>query len=182
METDATRMCQLLVGLPSVNVLGVVDLLTSLPLVVHVETIVTETQRCPSCGMADRVKDRDRVKLVDLPVFGRRARLVWRKRRWHCPDRTCPAGSWTEQAPAIAAPRLAMTDRTGRWATFQVGAHGRTVSEVAADLGCDWHTVNDAVIAYGRRLVDDPDRLGTVTALGLDETLFARRGKWKTKR
>jgi len=29
--------------------------------------------------------------------------------------------------------------------------------------------------------VDDPDRIGTVTALGLDETLLARRGRWRTK-
>jgi transposase len=53
------------------------------------------------------------------------------------------------------------------------------VSEVAADLGCDWHTVNDAVIAYGEPLVDDPDRFGPVEALGLDETLFARQGRWR---
>jgi len=40
-----------------------------------------------------------------------------------------------------------------------------------------WHTVNDAVIAYGTALVDDdPDRIGFPTALGLDETLFVRVG------
>lgn len=26
------------------------------------------------------------VRLADLPVFGRPVRLVWRKRRWRCPD------------------------------------------------------------------------------------------------
>lgn len=182
METDATRMCQLLVGLPSVTVLGVVDLLPAVPLVVHVETTLGAPVGCSSCGTRARVKDRDPVALVDLPAFGRAAKLVWRKRRWHCPDVDCPAGSWTELAPAIAASRLGLNDRAGRWATYQVGAHGRTVSEVAADLGCDWHTVNDAVIAYGSRLVDDPARIGAVTALGLDEVLFGRRGKWKVKR
>ena len=54
--------------------------------------------------------------------------------------------------PAIAAPRLVMTDRAGRWVTEQVGRHGRTVNEVAGELGCDWHTVNDTVIAYGTAL------------------------------
>jgi hypothetical protein len=73
-----------------------------------------------------------------------------------------------------------MTDRAGRWATTQVGRHGRTVNEVAGDLGCDWHTVNDAVIAYGPPLVEDPDRIGQVTAVGLDEVLFARQGRWRT--
>jgi transposase len=61
----------------------------------------------------------------------------------------------------------------------QVGRHGRAVAEVAADLGCDWHTVMDAVRLYGRPLIDDPGRVGTVNALGLDETLFARHGRFR---
>lgn len=123
------------------------------------------------------IKDRPSVELVDLPCFGRAVRLVWRKRRWSCPDAACATGSWTEDVPAIAARRLVMTDRAGRWVTEQVGRHGRTVNEVAGELGCDWHTVNDTVIAYGTALVDDdPDRIGTPTALGLDETLFVRVG------
>jgi transposase len=52
---------------------------------------------------------------------------------------------------------------------------------VARELGCDWHTVMDAVVAYGTPLVDDPARIGPVTALGLDETLFARSGRWRTQ-
>ena len=67
-----------------------------------------------------------------------------------------------------------MTTRAARWATVQVGRHGRTVSEVAADLDCDWHTVMDAVVIYGTPLIDDPHRFGAVSAVGLDETLFAR--------
>jgi DNA-directed RNA polymerase subunit RPC12/RpoP len=135
-------MCQLLVGLPTVTVLGVVDELPELPIVVHIETAIDEGERCSTCGSRAVIKDRAPVSLVDLPVFGRRARLVWRKRRWCCPNSSCPVGSWTQQAPSIASPRLGLTDRAGRWATFQVGAHGRTVSEVAADLGCDSHTAN----------------------------------------
>jgi len=73
-----------------------------------------------------------------------------------------------------------MTDRAGRWVTAQVGRCARSVNEVAVELGCDWHTINDAVIAYGTALVEDPDRIGDVTALGLDEVLFARLGKWRT--
>ena len=52
------------------------------------------------------------------------------------------------------APRSAMTDRPALWATIQVGRSGRTVAEVARELGCDWHTVNDAVLAYGGALID----------------------------
>ena len=88
--------------------------------------------------------------------------------------------SWTEDVPAIAASRLVMTDRAGRWVTEQVGRHGRTVNEVAAELGCDWHTVNDTVMAYGTALIDDdPERIGQPTALGVDETLFVRVGRWR---
>jgi transposase len=39
------------------------------------------------------VKDRSVVELVDLPAFGRPARLMWRKRRWSCPAPSCPVGS-----------------------------------------------------------------------------------------
>lgn len=37
----------------------------------------------------------------------------------------------------------------------------------------------DAVVAIGEQLVDHPDRIGAVTALGLDETLFARVGRFR---
>jgi transposase len=74
-----------------------------------------------------------------------------------------------------------MTDRAGRWVCEQVGRLGRSVAEVARELGCDWHAVNDAVIAYGTPLVEDPARIGPVTALGLDETLFARTGRWRSQ-
>jgi len=171
-------MCELLVGLPAVRVLGVVDEDDG-PLWVHVET-TGERPVCSGCGGAATVKDRDRVELVDLPAFGRRTRLVWRKHRWTCPNPMCWCGSWTAEEPTIAAPRLVLTDRAGRRVTEQVGRCGRTVDEIAIELGCDWHTVNDAVIAYGTALVDDdPDRIGEPTAVGLDETLFARVGRWR---
>ena len=37
------------------------------------------------------------VELVDLPSFGRAARLSRRKRRWACPDQDCGIKSFTEQ-------------------------------------------------------------------------------------
>lgn len=178
MITDPTRVCELLVGLPAVRVLGIVDERDG-PLWVHIETTDARPS-CPGCAAPAVVKDRARVELVDLPVFGRRARLVWHKHRWSCPNESCPMLSWTAEVPAIAAPRLVLTDRAGRWATDQVGRRGRTVNEVADELGCDWHTVNDAVIAYGTALVDDdPGRIGAPTAVGLDEVLFCRQGRFR---
>jgi hypothetical protein len=173
-------MCALLVGLPDIGVVGIEDQ-PGQPLRVHVET-TDEVVGCAGCGTRAWVKERPAVALVDLPAFGRPAVLVWRKRRWRCPEPACVVGTWTEFDPRIAPARAAMTDRAGRWVTVQVGREGRTVAEVARQLGCDWHTVMDAVIAYGTPLVEDPHRIGPVTALGLDETLFARTGKWRTQR
>ena len=176
MIVDPTRVCELLVGLGEVTVLGATDAHDGVR--VHVETR-GQRPACPGCGSVVWAKDQRPVELVDLPVFGRPSRLVWHKFRWSCPTSSCSVGSFTETADRIAAPRLAMTDRAGRWITEQVGRNGRTVNEIAAELGCDWHTINDTVIAYGTPLVDDPDRIGKVEALGLDETLFARIGRWR---
>ena len=178
MEVDPTRMCELLVGLPSVVVLGVEDVRGS-RLRVHVASRAARPF-CGGCGIAAVVKDRPVVELVDLPAFGRPSRLVWHKHRWSCPDDECPVGSWTGEDDRIGASRMAMTDRAGRWATEQIGRYARSVNEVAVELGCDWHTVNDTLIAYGTAIVDDdPGRYGAVSALGLDEVLFCRVGQWR---
>jgi len=165
------------VGLPDVTVLGVVDD-PGASLVVYSETR-TKRAGCPECGTIAVVKDRSDVALVDLPCFGRPNRLVWRKRRWHCPDPDCEKHSWTEEDRRIAAPRMAMTDRVGRWLTAQIGSFARSVSEVADELGCDWHTVNDTLVRYGEALLDEPGRFANVTALGLDGVLVVRRGEYR---
>jgi len=164
----------LLVGLPDVTVLGVEDRPGG-PLAVHVEQ-AGERPDCMGCGARPQVKDRETVELVDLPAFGRRTRLCWHKVRWSCPNSACAMTTWTWADPRIAAARLVMTDRAGRWVTEQVGRFARSVNEIANELGCDWHTINDTVMAYGTALVDDPGRFGVVTAVGLDEALFVRLG------
>ena len=59
---------------------------------------------------------------------------------------------------------------------------GRTVSEVAEELGCDWHTVNKEIVRWGDALLEaDVARFGQVEAVGVDETLFWRKGRWKKK-
>ena len=56
------------------------------------------------------------------------------------------------------------------------------MSEVADDLGCDWHTVMDAVVVFGVPLIDEPARYTTVNAVGLDETLYVREGRYRRQR
>ena len=159
MSSDPIVMCELLVGLGDVRVLEVTE--TPERLRVTVETRALRPV-CPGCDVAVVVKDRDTVELTDLACFGRRTVLVWRKIRWTCRG---GCGSFTEQALQIAASRLKLSDRAARWATIQVGRHGRSVSGVATDLGCGWHGVMDAVAAYGDVLVDDPDRFGPMSPL-----------------
>ena len=60
--------------------------------VIVIET-AADREGCRDCGTVARSKDRHDVTLVDLPLFGRRARTVWRKRRWFCPDPDCARGS-----------------------------------------------------------------------------------------
>ncbi len=180
MERDPIRVCELLVGLPDVRVLGVVDV-PGEPLVVVVETRGV-VPICAGCGRRADLKDRDSVDHVDLAVFGRPARLRWVKRRWRCLNPACPQGSWTEINDEIVVGDRSVTTRAARWATRQVGEHGRTVSEVAHDLVCDSHTVNDTVVEWGEALLSaDETRFDQVTGLGLDETLFCRRGRWRAQ-
>lgn len=174
-EPRTCARCLLFTGLTDVVVVDLVPTAGGLELTI-------ETRRrpvgCPSCGTIARPKDRDPVRLVDLPCFGRPTTMVWRKRRFVCCDPDCATGSFTEQDDRIAPARSSLMTRAGRWATHQVGAHARSVTEVASDLGCGWHTVNVAVVAWGEALLEaDGDRIGEVEALGLDEVAFARSGE-----
>ncbi len=81
--------------------------------------------------------------------------------------------------PTFVNGGLSITDRASKWATQQVGKYGRSVSFVADELGCNWHTINNAVVAYGEVLVDDPSRIGEVISLGLDESLFHGQGQFR---
>ena len=103
------------------------------------------------------------VTLVDLAMNGRPTRVVWHKRRFCYPESNCPKSPWSEVDARVAFPRLLVTDRTGRWVTYQIGKCGRDVQAIADELGCDSHTVNDNLLRYGEALVDDdPERFGLV--------------------
>lgn len=169
--SEASEIVAALVGLKDVRVLYYERRGPEVELVI--EQVVTDP-RCPGCGGAARVKERPLVRYVDLPVYGTPMRLGWRKHRMRCPAAACPRRSWVLGDQRIAAKSCLLTTRAAKWATVQVGG-GRTVSEVAAELDCDWHTVNDAVTTYGSALLAaDRKRLTRTRAIGLDETNFVR--------
>lgn len=179
MAVDCTRALLLIVGLgPGVAVRDVRGRRGG-PLTVEVE--LSGRPCCWGCGGRVWAHGSSRVALADLPAFGRPARLVWRKRRWRCPDAACSVGTFTDRSDAISPPRARVTSRAARWATRRAGL-GRAIKEIAAELGTGWHTVMRAVHRWGRALLAaDSGRADGVRALGLDEILMFRRGEFREK-
>ncbi|WP_216389423.1 transposase family protein [Arcanobacterium phocae] len=120
---------------------------------------VLNNPACPQCNSPALVKERPKIRYIDLPVYGRPMSLLWHKHRLYCPNPECGINSWTSQDKRISPVNSKLTTRASKWATMQVGM-GRTISEVTTELGCAWHTVNEAVTLYGQALlVADRQRL-----------------------
>jgi transposase len=128
---------------------------------------------CTRCGVRAEAHGRRTVRVRDLPAGGRPVVLCWRKRIWRCTEPACGVRTWTEQVAAIR-PRAVLTERARVEACRRVGKDAHAVAAVARDLGVGWATVMRAVADHGRPLVEDPDRLNGVAALGLDETSFLK--------
>jgi transposase len=126
---------------------------------------------CAGCGVRAEAHGRRTVRVRDLPTGGRPVVLLWRKRIWRCREPVCGVRTWTERTVAIG-PRMVLTERARAEACRRVGKDAHAVAAVARDLGVGWQTVMRAVRDHGRPLVDDPQRLAGVVALGLDETSF----------
>ncbi len=168
---DPSEILRALVGLKDVRVVSFRRHGPDVELVIEQSDPV---MFCPACGAAARVKERPIIRYVDLPVYGQPMRLGWRKHRMVCLESGCGQTTWTSGDHRIAAARCLLTTRCAKWATEQVGK-GRAVTDVAAELACDWHTVNDAVMFYGAALLRaDKKRLNATTAIGLDETSFVK--------
>lgn len=164
----SSGLAETMLGLIGFRVLTVQEAPTEL--IIRVETTMTIVG-CAGCGVRAESQDRMPIEIRDLSCFGRPVRLVWVKRRWRCRELGCSVKTWTESSPEVLARQL-ITWRGGVEACRQVGELARPVSTVAAEFGVCWWTIMNAVIEHGTRLVDDPDRVGPVAQLGIDETSF----------
>lgn len=165
---DGIGLAEALLGLDGFRVLEVTEAPAELS--IEIET-TTEIEGCRSCGTRAEAHDRMTVAIRDLACFGRPARLVWHKRRYRCVEADCEAKTWTEVSPAFSS-RSLLTLRAGVEACRQVGMNARPVAGLARELGVCWWTVMEAVVEHGTPLVDEPDRVGVVSSLGVDETSY----------
>ena len=151
------------------RVLDVVD--DGARLVVRVES-APDAAGCPVCGVVAHAHDRETVRLVDAPSFGRAVTVVWVKRRYVCPELACGKGTFVEQDEHVAAPRALLTARAVGWAVEQVRREHASIAGLARRLGVDWNTLWRAVKARLERLDKDSTRFEGVTMLGVDEHVW----------
>ncbi len=75
-------------------------------------------------------------------------------------------------AVRVGSDQCLLTNRAGMECCRQVGRNARPVTQMAAELGVCWDTVVGAVREHGEPLVEDPERVEIVRALGVDETTW----------
>ncbi|WP_461175121.1 ISL3 family transposase (plasmid) [Arthrobacter sp. Z1-9] len=130
---------------------------------------------CPDCGVVAVGHGRRRVRLHDIPCFGKPVMLLWAKRVWRCPDLDCPRTTFTEDHE-LAGPRAKLTARAAAWATDALQRFDTSVSALAHQLGVSWHTVWDAVKSEATGRISATSRLAGVDALGVDEHVWSHTG------
>jgi transposase len=128
---------------------------------------------CPVCGAAARLHNRRPTWVRDLPAGHRAVTLVWIKRVWRCTHVECEQQTWTETHPQIRA-RASWSERARKQACRRVGRDGHSVAAGARDVGVGWATVMAAVVDYGTAMIERAERVGAGSAVGVDETAFAR--------
>jgi transposase len=140
---------------------------------VKVEPVEVE-DGCPACGVvSSRVHAWVEQRVRDIPHAGQVV-VVVRKPRLVCTEPACGRRTFTtatEQLPV----RARCTSRLKTALLDAVIGSGRAVSEVAADLGVAWWTVQ-ATVNAAAVLLPEVDNLH-VRRLGIDEHRY-RRVRW----
>lgn len=93
--------------------------------------------------------------------------LLIRVCRYPCP--TC-VQIWRQDASKAVEPRAKLSRAALTWALNELVVQLLTVARLRDALGAAWNTVNDAVLAEGRRvLISDPARFDGVSVIGVNE-------------
>ena len=163
--------CDVLVGLEGLHVIAVERDTGSGALTVTVESEVG-VMGCHSCGVVAHGHGRVEVRLIDAPAMGFPVRIIWRKRRWVCPEPSCPIRSFVEQDERIATARALLSVRACRWAIGQLRREGASVAGLARQLATTWNTVWASIRPILDTAAHDESRFAGVTILGVDEHVW----------
>ncbi|QCV94599.1 ISL3 family transposase [Acidipropionibacterium acidipropionici] len=132
--------------------------------------VVEADDWCRRCGCQGAPRDTVIRRLAHTPWGHRPTILQVRVRRYRC---TGCGHVWRQDTSAAAEPRAKLSRGGLAWALEGLVLDHLPVSRIAASLGVDWTTANDAVLAEGtRRLIDDPGRFDGVEIIGVDEHVW----------
>ena len=149
-------------GLRGFRIVG--DESTDDELILTIESSAETAPVCPRCGTRAKAVGRYPVHYRDLPAFGMPVRLIWKRRRWQCPNPDCGTKTWSEESTQMAS-GTTLTKRAAIEITRLVG-QVHSVQEVADEFGVSWEVALKAVIEFGEPLVKDEDRVDEVEDLG----------------
>ncbi|AFV88171.1 Transposase [Acidipropionibacterium acidipropionici ATCC 4875] len=132
--------------------------------------VVEADDWCHRCGCQGVPRDTVGRRLAHTPWGHRPTILQVRVRRYRC---TGCGHVWRQDTSAAAEPRATLSRGGLAWGLEALVLDHLPVSRIAASLGVDWTTANDAVLAEGRRLlIDDRHRFDGVEGIGVDEHVW----------
>jgi transposase len=129
---------------------------------------------CSGCGRrSSRVHARYQRQLADLPLGGRRVRVIARIRRFKCVSPRCPQSTFSEQIPGLTAPFARRTPPlTGALVKVALALAGRPGSRLSAELAMP--SCRDVLIRLIR--AQPIPVAGHIAVLGVDD-FSVRRGQ-----
>lgn len=104
----------------------------------------TDVVGCSGCGTRAVGHGRTRCLVRDLVFAGVPCVLVFKRRRWKCPELGCGVNTWSEHHEQILL-RASLTRRARQRLADMVNSDGDTIVAAAVDFGVGWHTANAAV-------------------------------------
>jgi transposase len=121
---------------------------------------------CSGCRRrSSRVHGRYQRQLADLPLGGRRVRVIAQVRRFKCVSRRCSQSTFSEQIPGLTTPFARRTPpMTGALVKVALALAGRPGSRLAAELAMP--SCRDVLIRLIR--AQQIPVAGHITLLGVD--------------